>query len=814
MPMWIKMQKETVSIRTDLGQSQSTAPTYEQLNAKQKVAFQILDAHIQDAKINGLAGLKQLLLNISGGAGTGKSFWLNAVRAHATAHLNQSFVKSAAPSGTAAYLVNGETLHSLLYLPIGKTKLEPLQGERLADVQRRFLNVGVLIIDEKSMVGQEIFWMVSERLKQARPQGCGEPFGGLSVVLLGDWKQLPPVGDSPLYNGSAKNPRGYNLYQLFKEVVIFEQVQRQLGDHQALFRQELQSLGNGTFTEDSWQRWKARALDQLPPAEQDCFRKDAILACALKGDMLQHNIAKVKANGQPIAPIYADSAPKEACRSSAERACGLGSKIVLSKKSIFRLTSNLWTQAGLTNGAVGTVYAIIYAEGEKPPALPVGIIGIFQDYKGPSYLPDIANAVPIVPVCREWFSNKIHCSRTMLPIILGYAITIHKLQGQTCAKLILNPGNSEFASGLLLVGATRTTSFEGLAFAPFPNFSRFEQVNKCKGLKLRLKEEKRMEVLEMATLGKFSLELANLQGIDSPTAEISSHQQSMLVEGDDLMVKPTSSLLIPSSEDCQPVASSIMQGVSWGIGEVRNSCTIDNFLTLILFRADLFQRNLGESPVEQLLKEITALLVGGDQIGAKILWVNYLFQEQGIAEVKIGPGQYDTFGTEQRMLYSALGQIQQIRSTSKCADCTGEKIQHLNQFLLQATDDIVTYLQFFEIHFRLGACPQCLGPNLIGGGLNFVHPCPWLFVINVEENHTIREIIKAPTVISICGQVFYLAMVSLQKDSHFTSLLWNSTGWHYYDGISNGARIRKELLPMKKLEQHKPIHIVYLRLIF
>lgn len=72
MPNWIKMQKETVLIRTDLGESQSTAPTYQQLNEKQKVAFQILDAHIQDAKINGLAGLKQLLLNISGGAGTGK----------------------------------------------------------------------------------------------------------------------------------------------------------------------------------------------------------------------------------------------------------------------------------------------------------------------------------------------------------------------------------------------------------------------------------------------------------------------------------------------------------------------------------------------------------------------------------------------------------------------------------------------------------------------------------------------------------------------------------------------------------------------
>jgi ATP-dependent exoDNAse (exonuclease V) alpha subunit len=83
------------------------------------------------------------------------------------------------------------------------------------------------------------------------------------------------------------------------------------------------------------------------------------------------------------------------------------------------------------------------------------------------------------------------------------AITIHKFQGHTCAKLILNPGNTEFASGFLLVGATRTISFKGLAFAPFPNFSRLEQVNKCKGLKLRLKEEKRMEVLEMAASTTF-----------------------------------------------------------------------------------------------------------------------------------------------------------------------------------------------------------------------------------------------------------------------------------------------------------------------
>jgi hypothetical protein len=56
----------------------------------------------------------------------------------------------------------------------------------------------------------------------------------------------------------------------------------------------------------------------------------------------------------------------------------------------------------------------------------------------------------------------------------------------------------------LLVGATRTKTFENLAFAPFPNFSRFEQVNKSKSLQLRAKEEDRMRELELQTLMKYS----------------------------------------------------------------------------------------------------------------------------------------------------------------------------------------------------------------------------------------------------------------------------------------------------------------------
>ncbi|KAL8582242.1 hypothetical protein ACOMHN_036999 [Nucella lapillus] len=225
--------------------------------------------------------------------------------------------------------------------------------------------------------------------------------------------------------------------------------------------------------------------------------------------MVRHNIEKVKANNQPIALIKAESKPKgEANKTSAERDSGLTSVIALSKDTVFKLSCNLWTEAGLTNGAVSNVYDIVYSPNTKPPKLPVAVIGIFDDYCGPSFLPDVPKSVTICPVQRTWISNKIHCSRTMLPIILGYALSIHKLQGSTLHKVILNAGLKEFALGLLFMGASRVKRFEDLTFEPFPNFERFPQIAKCTSLKERLQEEERMKKQEenAITLLQVSLE--------------------------------------------------------------------------------------------------------------------------------------------------------------------------------------------------------------------------------------------------------------------------------------------------------------------
>ncbi|KAL8586174.1 hypothetical protein ACOMHN_057736 [Nucella lapillus] len=520
MKGWLHEAKNTESLPTARGNDEGGLP--EQLNVKQLLAFNLLRHQIQKVLEQGIDKAPQLLLNISGAAGTGKSFWLNCLRRYVKEQgLPSSFVKSAAPSGTAAFQIGGQTLHAMLQLPIGNHDLEPLEKDSPCQgkLQDAFSKTAILVIDEKSMIGQKTFFHVSERLKEAKPHRASEPFGGLTVVLLGDWKQLPSVFDSPLYHnpcGSKSRTKagaaGYNVYRLFKDVIFFNQIERQAGEDQSLFRNELCRLSEGTFSEQDWQRWKKRDLHLLSREKQKLFLEKAVLACAYKKDMVRHNIEKVKANNQPIALIKAESKPKgEANKTSAERDSGLTSVITLSKDTVFRLSCNLWTEAGLTNGTVGNVYDIVYAPNTKPPELPVAVIGIFDDYCGPSFLPDVPKSVPICPEQRTWISNKIHCSRTMLPIILGYALSIHKLQGSTLDKVILNAGLKEFALGLLFVGASRVKRFEDLTFEPFPNFERFPQIAKCTSLKERLQEKERMKKQEENTITLLQVPLEDAQ---------------------------------------------------------------------------------------------------------------------------------------------------------------------------------------------------------------------------------------------------------------------------------------------------------------
>ena len=127
-----------------------------------------------------------LFLHIIGRAGSGKSTFLNTLSQELERQKgNTRFLRTMAPTGTAAFSIGGQTLHASLRLPIGKSKIYKLNGDPLQKLQNEFKDTHIIAIDEKSMVSLTTLYHIDQRLREAKPKNAHKPFGGVSVILMG-----------------------------------------------------------------------------------------------------------------------------------------------------------------------------------------------------------------------------------------------------------------------------------------------------------------------------------------------------------------------------------------------------------------------------------------------------------------------------------------------------------------------------------------------------------------------------------------------------------------------------------------------------
>ena len=273
---------------------------------------------------------------------------------------------------------------------------------------------------------------------------------------------------------------------------------RQRGPEAALFRSLLQNVRDGTVDyERDWKLIASRDLSLLPEEEKNEFHETAIKICAANKDLKPFNLRKLKALETPIAYFEAVNDPPGIGKSlSANRAGGLPQNTVLAEGSRVMLICNLFTESGLYNGARGTVVKILYEANSQPPALPACVLVRFDNYKGANFEEQVfgENVVPICQRTTEFFAYNTKCSRTMIPLISAYAMSIHRVQGMTFTnKVIINLGEKEFSIGLTYTALSRAKQLEGVAFDPTPTWKRFSSFCKRVEFQNRLKEEKRLE---------------------------------------------------------------------------------------------------------------------------------------------------------------------------------------------------------------------------------------------------------------------------------------------------------------------------------
>ena len=103
------------------------------------------------------------------------------------------------------------------------------------------------------------------------------------------------------------------------------------------------------------------------------------------------------------------------------------------------LSPNMWTEQGLVNGSMGTIVAILYRSG-GPPDLPIVVVVRFDKYHGPTWGGE--RCVPIAPISRSWRTGNREMSRRQLPLRLALSITVHKSQGLTFDRALIDLGKN------------------------------------------------------------------------------------------------------------------------------------------------------------------------------------------------------------------------------------------------------------------------------------------------------------------------------------------------------------------------------------
>ena len=302
--------------------------------------------------------------------------------------------------------------------------------------------------------------------------------------------------DLPLYTTVSRtelSDLGSVNYHLFDRAITLDQVMRQAGNDSAqqLFRNILMRLRNGELRVEDW-----KYLIQQTPVEVDDDTSgfdEALRLFPTTSAVSEYNVTKLHSNDQPVAVIKAVHSGAGAIKASADDAGGLEPVVCLAHGARVMLTTNLWVQVGLVNGAMGTVVAICYDDaGESPPRLPVAVTVRFDSFSGPT-LSD--GSVPITPLRRTWLSTDKTCSRLQLPLKLAWAVTIHKCQGMTLNKAVVDLGKKEFSAGLTFVACSRVRQLKDLLFVtPFP-FQRVANLASSYRHSERLHEEKRLQTL-------------------------------------------------------------------------------------------------------------------------------------------------------------------------------------------------------------------------------------------------------------------------------------------------------------------------------
>ena len=444
---------------------------------------------------------RNFYLYIGGNAGTGKSFLLKAMINAAKkrgkrsgAELDKPFSITLAPTGVAAYLVNGTTIESALGIQPSKDKAY-IKNEPSKNSSLRFLyeDLRVIFIDEVSMLGSDMLTKMNFRLQDI--MGIKEFMGGLSIVCTGDFGQLPPVLQKFVWETSSLDNRleiSPNYWDDHFKIYYLTQKMRSQDDEYSDISDEVRK-GNCDERITKYLRNHVGSCPSENNNEKYATGKFCIIVTSNKKreainyekleKLLPHKKSFYSNAIDKSTNIH--NAPKVSEKLPLTRTGQLPTKILFKEGAPVMITSNhsksKYKNNGIVNGARG------YIDSIQPSSLDPDVAEIvwvrFHDDKIGQLLridsvsllkhhtPNDPLSVPITKQKKPFkITGNIEYLRDQFPLTLCYAVTSHKSQGQTLEEVLIDfTDENRINSGSFYTAMSRVKVGKNLYLKDFKN---------------------------------------------------------------------------------------------------------------------------------------------------------------------------------------------------------------------------------------------------------------------------------------------------------------------------------------------------------